>query len=223
MRPPRGVHGEPTNRIGVSPGRLHGLTDGVFAIAVTLLVLDLPRPVSAENLASALWHQWPAYVAYVVSFATVGILWIEHVGMLSAVRSVNRRFLELTLMFLLFVTVVPWPTSLAAEHVNEGGPAARTAALLYAGLMLMLGLTFTLSWSFLMRNPALVAEPARAAFPSAARRALLGSFAYVAAIVIAFVSPLASFALDALVVAYFAASRTDVPGLIARAAATGEG
>jgi len=159
----------------VGTGRLHGLVDGVFAIAVTLLVLDLPRPAGSSNLARDLWHSWPSYAAYLTSFLTVGIVWIEHVGMLSAVRAVNRRFLERVLLFLLFVSVIPWPTALAAQYVTKGAEQARTVAVLYAGIMLLMGLSFTLSWRFLARNPELVAEPARAAFPAGARRALLGA------------------------------------------------
>jgi hypothetical protein len=67
-------------RLAVSPSRLHALIDGVFAIALTLLVLDLPKPIGSARLAHDLLHQWPTYVAYLVSFVTVGILWIEHHG-----------------------------------------------------------------------------------------------------------------------------------------------
>jgi uncharacterized membrane protein len=90
----------------LGPGRLHALIDGVFAIALTLLVLDLPRPAHSAQLVHDLLHQWPSYVAYLVSFVTIGLLWIEHHGMMSAVRSINRRFLERTLVFLLFISIV---------------------------------------------------------------------------------------------------------------------
>ena len=71
----------------------------MFAIAITLLVLDLPRPHDSGNLVHSLLQQWPSYVAYLVSFVTIGILWIEHHGMMGAVRSIDRRFLERTLIF----------------------------------------------------------------------------------------------------------------------------
>lgn len=202
----------------MGPGRLHALIDGVFAIAVTLLVLDLPRPGSSARLAHDLLQRWPAYVAYLVSFVTVGILWIEHHGMMSAVRYVNRRFIERTLMFLLFVSIIPWPTALAAQYAQQGGAGARTAAVLYAATMLLMGLSFAFGWRYLATHDELVSEPARAAFPAGARRALLGGLIYVAAILLALLSPIASFALDALVAIYFAASRSEVPGLIHRAA-----
>jgi uncharacterized membrane protein len=111
----------------MGPGRLHALVDGVFAIAITLLVLNLPQPLDSPHLARALLHQWPSYVAYLVSFVTVGILWIDLHGMMSAVREVNRRFLERTLLFLLFISIIPWPTSIAAPYANHGSQADAAA------------------------------------------------------------------------------------------------
>jgi uncharacterized membrane protein len=201
----------------MSPSRLHALIDGVFAIALTLLVLDLPRPSDSTRLAHDLLHQWPSYAAYLVSFVTIGILWIEHHGMMSAVRHINRRFLERTLLFLLFVSIIPWPTAIAAEYADRGSQA-QPAAVLYAAVMLLMGLSFALSWRYLAAHPELVAEPARPAVPAGARRALLGGLVYVVAIALAFISPAASFALDALAAAYFATSRSEVPGLVHRAA-----
>ncbi len=114
----------------MGPSRLQALIDGIFAIAMTLLVLDLPRPHDTTRLAHELLRQWPSYAAYLVSFVTVGLVWIEHHGMMSAVRRVNRRFLERTLLLLLFVSVIPWPTAIAAEYASKGSPAAGTAAIL---------------------------------------------------------------------------------------------
>ena len=202
----------------MGPGRLHALIDGVFAIALTLLVLDLPKPDHSTQLVRDLLHQWPSYVAYLVSFVTIGILWIEHHGMMSAVRGINRRFLERTLAFLLFISIIPWPTAIAANYADHSGPQARAAAVLYAATMLMMGLSFAWGWRYLSAHPQLVAEPARAAFPAGARRALLGGLVYLLAIAVAFLSPTASFAIDALVALYFMASRSEVPGLIVRAA-----
>jgi uncharacterized membrane protein len=197
----------------MSPGRLHALVDGVVAIAITLLVLDLPHPRGSEDLARDLLDEWPAYIAYAVSFATVGVVWIEHTGMMSAVRHVNRRFIERTLVFLFFVSIVPWPTSLAAEYVREGGAQARTATLLFAGTMTLMGLGVTLGWRYLAANEDLVVEPARSALPAAARRSLLGTLAYVPALVLALLLPLAALVVTGAIAAYFALSHTAVPGL----------
>lgn len=200
----------------MGPGRLTALVDGIFAIAITLLVLDLPKPEGSDRLAHDLLHQWPGYVAYVISFATLGIVWIEHHGMMSAVRFVNRRFLERTLLFLLFVSIIPWPTALAAQYADRDSGAV-AAAVLYAAVMTGMGLAFWWGWRYLARHEELVHEPARAAMNAGARRGLLGTFVYLPAIAIAPVSPLTSFALDAAVAIYFAASKSEVPGLIHRA------
>ena len=205
----------------MGPGRLHALIDGVFAIALTLLVLDLPRPQHAGLLVHDLLRQWPSYAAYLVSFVTLGILWIEHHGMMGAVRSIDRRFLERTLAFLLFISVIPWPTALAADYARQGYRDARAVAILYAATMLMMGLTFAWGWRYLTVHPELVVEPARRAFPAGTRRALLGGLVYLVAIAVAFVAPLGSFAVDAAVAVYFALSRSEVPGLVAGSAAAG--
>jgi uncharacterized membrane protein len=197
----------------VGPGRLKALIDGIFAIALTLLVLDLPKPEGSQHLAHDLVQQAPAYVAYLVSFVTIGVIWIEHHGMMSSVRSIDRRFLEVTLAFLLFVSVIPWPTALAAQYAD--GSQARVAATLYAGTMLLMGLCFAAGWRYLAVHPNLVFEHARAAFPAGTRRALLGGLAYVVAIAVALISPTASFVLDAVVAGYFAVTRSEVPGMIA--------
>jgi len=202
----------------LGPGRLHALIDGIFAIALTLLVLDLPKPVHSARLVHDLLNAWPSYVAYLVSFITIGILWIEHHGMMSAVRGINRRFLERTLIFLLFISIIPWPTALAADYADQAVPEARAVAVLYAATMLMMGLTFAWGWSYLTAHPELVAGPARPALPAGARRALLGGLVYLIAIAVAFLSLKASFAIDAIVAVYFAASRSRVPGLIVRSA-----
>jgi uncharacterized membrane protein len=206
----------------MGPGRLHALVDGVFAIAVTLLVLDLPHPGGSSRLAHDLIEDWPTYVAYLVSFVTIGVIWIEHVGLLSAVRFVNRRFLERTLVFLLFVSIIPWPTALAADYVTSGGDQARTVAALYASLMLLMSVSMTASWRYLLQHPELVAAEARGAFAAGTRRSMIASLVYVPAILLAFASPPASFALDGAVAVYFALSRSEVPGLIHRAAIAGE-
>jgi uncharacterized membrane protein len=200
----------------VGPSRLHGLIDGVFAIAMTLLVLDLPRPHDSPRLGHDLLHNWPTYGAYLVSFLTIGIVWIEHHGMMAAVDRINRRFLERTLLLLLFVSIIPWPTAIAADYVDRGSQA-EPAAVLYAGVMLLMGLSFSLGWRYLAEHPELVVEPARPALRSGTQRAFVGGLVYIVAIAIAFVNPDASFALDALIALYFAASRSDVPNLIYRA------
>ena len=160
----------------MGPGRLHALIDGVFAIAVTLLVLDLPALPGSHDFVHRLFDQWPTYAAYLVSFVSIGIIWIEHHGMMSAVRFINRRFLDCTLVFLLFVSVIPWPTKLAADHIRDGGSAAAAVAVLYAAVMMLMGLSMAASWRYLRNHAELVAPAARPAMNAGAQRGLLGAW-----------------------------------------------
>src|SRR5436309_1578124 len=82
------------------PNRLNTIVDGVFAIAMTLLVLDLPHPGQSAQLVHDLEVHWDAYIAYLVSFATIGVVWVEHHGMMLAVRRTSRQFMEVTFLFL---------------------------------------------------------------------------------------------------------------------------
>lgn len=116
------------------------------------------------------------------------------------------------------MSVIPWPTALAAEHIREGGAAARAAALLYAATMMLMGLSTAFGWRYLTEHEQLIAEPARPAMPAGARRALRGSLAYGPAIIFALLVPPISFAIDAAIALYFGLSKSEVPGLMYEAA-----
>jgi uncharacterized membrane protein len=97
----------------VSSSRLEAFSDGVFAIAITLLVLEIPVPsVEYGELMDELLDQWPAYAAYVVSFAVIGIIWINHHAIFGYVERADRALLLLNLNLLLWVALLPWPKSL---------------------------------------------------------------------------------------------------------------
>ena len=180
------------------------------------------RRFRARPTSFTAWLTAGRYAAYLVSFATIALIWIEHHGMMSAVRLINRRFLERTLLFLLFVSIIPWPTALAAEHIRQSGAPARTVALLYAATMMFMGLSMALCWRYLSEHKQLVAEPARAAMSAGTRRALRGALAYIPAIIFALLVPAISLAIDAGIAIYFALTKTDVPGLIHKSALTDE-
>jgi uncharacterized membrane protein len=113
--------------------RVEAFSDGVFAIAITLLVLDIPVPqVARGQLGDALLDNWPDYAAYVVSFAIIGLIWINHHAVFGYVERVDRGLLFLNLNLLLWTALIPWPTRLLAEFMQAGGSDERTAALVYA-------------------------------------------------------------------------------------------
>lgn len=187
------------------PSRLNTIVDGIFAIAMTLLVLDLPRPSVSRELVHDLEIEWDAYVAYFVSFATLGVVWLEHHGMMLAVRRTGRRFIELTLVFLLFIALLPWPTALTAQFI-EHHSTARVVTVLYSTNMLLIALSLAGSWAYLSRRGGFVAPGLEVNFRASLQRTTLVLIPYLAAIVVAFFSPLASLLIDGAVVLYLGIS-----------------
>ncbi len=133
--------------------RVAAFSDGVFAIAVTLLVLDLHVPYTGggpPSLAYELRLEWPGYVGYVVSFATIGIMWINHHALMRHFDRADRPFLLINTGFLMLVAFVPFPTgvvasSLASPRIPDD---VRTAALLYGGTMVVMALMFNAVWHY---------------------------------------------------------------------------
>ena len=129
-------------------GRIEAFSDGVFAIAITLLVLDLKSPKVEGNraLLSALGAAWPVYLAYATSFTTVLIMWINHHLIFRCLRRVDHTVLLLNGLLLLCVTVVPYPTSLLAEYLLH--PGGTTAAAVFAGMFVLTAVAFNLLWRY---------------------------------------------------------------------------
>src|SRR6266566_22821 len=128
--------GTPTPVGLMATGRLEAFSDGVFAIAITLLVLDLAVPARNRSepggLAAALGHQWPSYFAYLVSFLIIGIIWVNHHTVFDTVRLVDRPVLFANLALLLVVSALPFPTRLLAEYLTAG-PDAQPLGLAHCG------------------------------------------------------------------------------------------
>jgi uncharacterized membrane protein len=117
----------------MTKGRVEAFSDGVLAVAITLLVLDLKFDDSAghASLAHQLKHNWPSYVAYAVSFIVIGVIWVNHHALFSLIAHVDRIFLFQNLVLLMFVTTMPFTTSTLAEFLRDGGDDARWAVVLY--------------------------------------------------------------------------------------------
>jgi uncharacterized membrane protein len=175
----------------VSPNRLEAFSDGVFAIAITLLVLDLEVPTPGSGrLGHELLAQWPSYAAYVISFFTIGIIWINHHSAFSRLRSVDHSILIWNLALLLTVGILPFTTSLMATYLKEGSGESLAAAI-YGGSFFVMGAVFIgLNRHILFRRPQALKAPMSDA---AARRTLhyaaLGLVPYLLATLLAFVTP----------------------------------
>jgi TMEM175 potassium channel family protein len=188
--------------------RLQALADGVFAIALTLLVLELPTPVGSAHLARDLVHQWPFYAAYVVSFATVAIVWLNHHAVLTIVDRADRALVELNLVLLLLVALVPWPTGLLAEYLRDPQQSS-AAAVTYGLVMTLMAGSFAAIWLRLCH----AAEPrCRPQVRSAFRRSVVGPVVYGSGTLVALASASVAFGLFAFAAGFFAVSgRADVP------------
>ena len=132
----------------MSTSRTEAFSDGIFAIAVTLLVLELNVPqVEPGGLADALLESWPSYATYVVSFLTIGIIWVNHHAVLDRIREVNRPLLFMNLMFLMAVAAIPFPTGLLGDYL-QAGHDERLAVAVYGGTMSLMGVTFGAIWAY---------------------------------------------------------------------------
>jgi uncharacterized membrane protein len=169
-------------------GRLEGFSDGVFAIAATLLILSVDGAVHEP---SDLTHEWPSYVAYVVSFVTIGIMWVNHHTLMAQISHADRRFLLSTVLFLMCVSFLPFPTRLAAEHIHGSG--ARDAALAYGFTMVANAVGFNLIWFYAALGGRLLRPDADPRVVKGISRSFaFGPWTYLAATLVAFASPAAS-------------------------------
>jgi uncharacterized membrane protein len=172
-------------------GRLEAFSDGVFAIAITLLILEVRvEQAPDESLAEALHHALPEIGAFAASFLQIGIMWANHHALFRLIDRVDQLLLLFNLLLLGCVSFLPLPTRLVAEHTS--GADARTAALLYGGTLTANAVAFNLIWHRGVGAHLLVDGVRPAFIRDVNIRYLLGLIAYAAATLIAFVSPLAT-------------------------------
>lgn len=171
-------------------------SDGVFAIAITLLVLELPfGRVGHGDLAHALGERWPTFAAYVVSFGGIGMAWLHHNAIFDQVVKVDRALIVLNLCVLLTIAFLPFPTALLGEYIRETDDA-QVAALTYSAAWTLASAAMTALWTYACRHPELLAADLSR---DAARRMLrylrMATVAYAVFTLIALVSPFATLAL----------------------------
>lgn len=142
--------------------RTEAFSDGIFAVAATLLVLDLKVPQMAGDLGGALLQQWPAYAAYAVSFLTIGIIWVNHHRIVDRLRSVDRPLQFLNLLLLMTVAAIPFGTSLlSAALQHHAGHDDRVAAAAYGAIMTLMGAGFAAINFYIAGSRHLLHDPTR--------------------------------------------------------------
>ena len=189
----------------MSPSRLETFADGVFAIAATLLILNVDAQVGEGS--GAIGHRlleiWPSYIAYAVSFVTIGIIWSNHHTVMNQLGRVDRTFLLLNVFLLMCVAFLPFPTRLVAEHVRNRHEL-QPAALAYGATMTVMAVTYIALWLYAARNGRLLRPDSDPRTVSGITRSYLpGSPLYLTATLIAFASPLASVALFAAIALFY--------------------
>jgi uncharacterized membrane protein len=204
--------------------RVEAFSDGVFAIAITLLILAVGIDKAPHgDLGTYLVDLWPAYLAYVVSFVTIGIMWVNHHLLFQNFARVDRPMLLLNIILLLLIAFVPFPTRIAAEFARSEADR-RDAALLYGLTMTATAILFFTLWMYGSRR--LLRPDADPRIVSGITRSYLpGAPLYATATLLAFVSSIASMVMFAVIALFYALSaalfgRTD--STVARTAASGE-
>jgi uncharacterized membrane protein len=201
----------------VTKSRLEAFSDGVLAIAITLLVIEIHPPELGqdETLAHALWQQWPSYLAYLVSFLTIGVIWLNHHRIFDQVVRVDGPLLLLNLNLLLWTALIPFPTAVVAEHLGDGGEAAQTAAALYCGVLLLTSLAFGGLFAWVTHTDQLLGRlPPPGVVRAARQRFMLGLAVYAIALALSWVSAPLALALCGLMALYYAFDQASVPAAV---------
>lgn len=191
----------------MNTGRLEAFSDGVMAVAITLLALNLTFPEPGSRpLGAYLAHQWPAYFAYVTSFLTVGIIWINHHAAIARLREVDHAILMINLLLLMSICVLPFTTHLMASYLTASGSGERLAAAVYSGSLLLMGASFSLlqAQTLLRKTHLLSGELSEADRRQLLRRGTAGLVPYAVAVAVSLISPYASFAICGAVAVFYA-------------------
>jgi uncharacterized membrane protein len=182
--------------------RAEAFSDGVFAVAITVLVFGLLSIGTHVLSAKVLLHAWPSYFAYVVSFITIGIMWMNHHTILAHVKWVDRPLLVLNLLLLMGVVAIPFPTALVADHLRDSG--GKAAAVTYGLAMIAISAGFCSLWVYVVTHaPSLGAVVPQGALRQSIPGFTLGGAAYVAGTLIALWSPVVALIIFGLLGVYY--------------------
>lgn len=185
--------------------RVEAFSDGVFAIAITLLILEIKIPSPGPTqLSLQLLRQWPSYISFVISFAFIGIMWMNHHRLFTHIRRCDDGLLVLNLLLLLGVTAVPFPTAVLAAHLRQ--PGERMAVLLYNGTYVFIAICFNVLWGYASseKRRLLAPDVDRRSVHRITRQYAFGPVLYLACFALTYVSVSASLILNAALACFFA-------------------
>ncbi len=188
----------------MSKARLEAFSDGVMAVAITLLALDLVVPTPGRgSLLTQLGDHWPEFAAYAISFFIIGIIWVNHHARINLVARVDRTLLFLNLLLLLFVVLIPFATAMVAAYLTSGNEDSHIAMALYAVVMEGMALSFGAMFEWSLRE-----GRSHVHVPPEQRRATrlrtsLGEFVYAVVFGVAFINAQIALAITALTAIYY--------------------
>jgi uncharacterized membrane protein len=189
--------------------RLEAFSDGVIAVAITLLALNLTvAGPGHEKLVHQLHDKWPAFVAYLISFFTIGIIWVNHHALVRTIKTVNRTLLFLNLVLLLFVVAIPFATATVADYLSVPNDDTPVAMMLYGGIFLGMSAGFGAIFEWTLHGQRVYQPLPTEQHWAARRRFVGGGLVYAVAIVVAFFNAIASFVIIGLVAVYYIFERT---------------
>ena len=190
-------------------GRLEAFSDGVFAVAITLLALNLTVAGPGHGtLLKQLTEHWPAFAGYLISFLTIGIIWVNHHVLVRQITKVDRTLLFVNLMLLLFVVLIPFGTSTAADYLPHNSRDAQLAMVLYGGIFLGMSAGFGAIFEWTLHGQRVYQPLPAEQHWAARRRRTAGALVYVIAMAVAVFNALAAFVLIGLVAVYYIFERT---------------
>jgi uncharacterized membrane protein len=184
-------------------GRLEAFSDGVFAIAITLLIIEVSLPEGHGPLAERLLDAWPSYVAYLISFVTIGIMWANHHGIFQLIDRTTHGLVVANLLLLLLVAFIPFPTKILGEHLQGALDERRTAALFYNGTFFVTAIFYNTLWQTAAWKNRLIVQGREAAAAQVTRRYWAGSPSYLVATLAAFWSVPLSIALNGAIAFFY--------------------
>jgi uncharacterized membrane protein len=199
---------EPVGRGPSETQRVEAFSDGVFAIAITLLVLEIrvPQPeltAQGHTLLPALLRLWPSYLGYLISFVTIGIMWVNHHSMFVQIQRTDRYFLLISVLFLMSIAFLPFPTAVLAEYLPDP-EGRRVAVAVYSLSFVFIALAYNALWWYAAYDGRLLdAKADREAVRTISRRYLVGPVAYAVSFALAFVNVWASLAMHGLLAAFY--------------------
>lgn len=179
--------------------RVEAFSDGVYAIAITLLILEVRVPEVDHDLKHALAELWPSYLAFLSSFLTIGIMWLNHHRLFALIHKCDDSLIVLNLLLLLGVTWTPFPTALLAEHLQ--GPDSAVAGAVYAGSFVGIAVVFNVMWRYAVSHKLVVDH---LDVVGITRQYMLGPLMYGVLVVIAFWSGTAVLVVATMYAIYFA-------------------